>query len=340
MAALTTALKPKRILNLMRQDLTNVLRDNILLYMVFGPILLALGARLFVPSLDQVSFTFAVEAGMPAAQVQRLERIARVEVLPDAAAVQARVLRSDDVPGLVLQNGAPTLVLEGNEAEAADVLQAVVAQALSGEAVASFTQTRSSTPRSLMTEYTTIIFFMIGSLLGALVMAFNIIEDKETRAVRALGVSPLSMFELTVARGLFAVLLSLVIVGVTTFILLGPGADYPLLLVGFLFAVGLPVLTGYVIGGLADSQLKAIAILKFYMMIYLTLPIITIFLPRSWHVFFYILPNYWMWLTFENAVIGQLGPVNFWVAGIVTLASSLALVALLLPRLRKQLKLR
>jgi hypothetical protein len=45
--------------------------------------------------------------------------------------------------------------------------------------------------------------------------------------------------------------------------------------------MGLPILTGYMIGGLADSQLKAIAMLKFYMLIYLTLPAVTVFLPRS-----------------------------------------------------------
>lgn len=330
----------KRILNLMRQDWTNTLRDNILLYMIFGPILLAAGARLFLPSLDQAQYTFAVQAGIEPALVQRLEGIGSLETYPDAEAVRSRVLRSDDVPGLLLSGEEPVLVFEGNEGEAAAVLRGVVEQALSGERVAGFTRTQAGQARSLLTEYTAAIFIMIGVLLGALVMAFNIIEDKETRAVRALGVSPLSMLELTLARGLFALLLGLVITAVTTFVLVGTRVNYPLLLVAFLFSIGLPVLSGYIIGGLADSQLKAIAILKFFMLVYLTLPIVTVFLPRAWHVFFYILPNYWMWQTFLNVFTGDLGGPGFWLSGLITLASSLALVVLLLPVLRRQLKLR
>jgi ABC-2 type transport system permease protein len=330
----------KRILTLMRQDWTNSLRDNILLYMIFGPTLLAVGARFLLPSLDQAQFTFAAQSSVENTLIQRLERIGQVQTFPDARAVRERVMRSDDVPGLILQDGSLLLVLEGNESEDPAVLRGIVEQALSGEPVASFTRTQVDAPRSLLGEYTTIIFIMIGMLLGALVMAFNIVEDKETQAVRAMGVSPLSMLELTLARGFFALILSLFIVIAATLVLVGTRINYSLLFVGFLFSAGLPILTGYVVGGLADSQLKAIAILKFYMLVYLTLPIVTIFLPRTWHVFFYFLPNYWMWQTFEKLLVGELGGPGFWLSGAITLSSSLVLVAFSLPVLRRQLKLR
>jgi ABC-2 type transport system permease protein len=330
----------KRILNLMRQDWTNALRDNIMIYGMVAPILLAVGARLFVPSIGEAQYTFAVQDGMDSALIQRLDSIGMVELLPSAEAVRARVLRSDDVPGLAFVDGQPTLLMEGNEGGEAEILQRVFQQALSGEPVSVFTRTADSAARSLITEYTAIIFIMIACMLGALVMAFNIIEDKETRAIRALGVSPLSMLELTLARGLFALLLSLVLVFASTAILVGGQVNYALLLVAFLFSVGLPILTGYIIGGLADSQLKAIAILKFYMLVYLTLPIVSIVIPREWHFFFYILPNYWMWQTFERVFIGDLGGLNFWASGLITLVSSLVLVVAFLPVLRRQLKLR
>jgi ABC-2 type transport system permease protein len=330
----------KRIVNLLRQDLTNTLRDNMLLYMLFGPLLLTFGASLFLPSLDQSALTIAVQEGLDPALVQRLEGIGTVQVYPSAEAVKARVLRTDDVPGIILNSPEPVLVLEGNESESPEVLRMLIGQALSGETAASYTRTELAGSRSLLTEYTAIIFIMIGILLGALIMAFNLIEDKETRAIRALGVSPLSMLELTLSRGLFALLISLFLVFAMTAILVGFQVNYAYLLIAFLFSMALPILIGYIIGGLADSQLKAIAILKFFMMIYLTLPIITIFIPREWHFFFYILPNYWMWQTFESVFIGQTGGFGLWLSGAITLASSLALVVLALPMLRRQLKLR
>jgi ABC-2 type transport system permease protein len=330
----------KRILNLLRQDFTNTLRDNILIYSLFGPLLITLGARLFMPAVDQAALTIAVQEGVDPAAVQRLEQIGRVMLLPDAAAVEARVLRPDDVPGVVLSGGAPALVLEGNEAEGVEVLGMLVGRALAGEQVADYTRTSAGEGRSLLTEYTAIIMIMIGVMLGALLMGFHIIEDKETRAIRALGVSPLSMFELTLARGLFAIGVSLFLTLSMTAILLGSQVNYGLLLAAFFFSMVLPVLVGYLIGGLADSQLKAIAILKFFMVIYLTLPILTIFIEREWHFFFYILPNYWMWQTFESALIGSTGGLSLWAAGLITLASSLVLAAAAMPLLRRQLKLR
>jgi ABC-2 type transport system permease protein len=331
----------KRIFTLMRQDWTNSLRDNIMVYMIFGPILLAIGARFFLGSLDQAQFTFAVQADLGPAVIERLDHVGTVHVLPSAEAVRERVLRNDDVPGLVIgSEGQMLVVFEGNEGENPQALLGVIEQALLAEPVAAYTVLQPDTPRSMLSELFTIVFVMIGTLLGALVMAFNLIEDKETRAVRALGVTPLSMLEMTLSRGLFAILISLLITTVTTFVLAGTSFNYGLAMVAFLFSMGLPILTGYVIGGLADNQLKAIALLKFYMLIYLTLPIVSVFVPRSWHPFFYILPNYWMWQTFEKVFIGDLGGPNFWMSGLITLASSLALVVLLLPVLRKQLKLR
>jgi len=331
----------KRMFTLMRQDWTNSLRDNIIVYMIFGPILLAVGARFFLGSLDEAQLTFAVQADLGPAVVERLDQVGRVEALPSAEAVRERVLRNDDVPGLVMgSNGQAVLVFEGNEGENPQALAGVIEQALAGKTTASYTLVQPESARSVTRELFTIVFVMIGTLLGALVMAFNLIEDKETGAVRALGVTPLSMLEMTLSRGLFAVLLSLLITTATSLIMAGSAFHNGLALLAFFFSIGLPILTGYVVGGAADSQLKAIALLKFYMLIYLTLPVVSVFIPRTWHPFLYILPNYWMWQTFEKVFLGDLGGPNFWASGVITLTSSLLLVALLLPVLRRQLKLR
>jgi ABC-2 type transport system permease protein len=331
----------RRILNLLQQDLTNALRDSILLYMMVAPLLLSFGASLFMPSIDQVTATFAVTAQTDPAFVDRLRQYGRVEVYPNLTGVNERVMRMDDAVGVVPEAGSYKLILEGSEGpEAAELGSAVLTALQSEHTAADFQWTQQGTARSFFTEYIAIVFIMIAILLGSLVMSFNIIEDKETRAIRALGVSPLSMLEMTLARGLFALILGLILVVGSALILAGTSINYGLLVIGFLFSIGLPVLIGYTIGGLADNQLKAIAILKFVMLVYLTLPAVSIFVPRIYHAYFYILPNYWMWLIFENVFIGQLGPIGFWTACLVTLASSLALVALCMPLLRRQLKLR
>jgi ABC-2 type transport system permease protein len=68
----------KRIINLMRQDWTNAVRDNILLYMMIAPLLLALGARFFLPSLNQNQYTFAVQSSLNSELVHRLDQIGKI----------------------------------------------------------------------------------------------------------------------------------------------------------------------------------------------------------------------------------------------------------------------
>jgi ABC-2 type transport system permease protein len=330
----------QRIFTLQWQDLTNSLRDNMVLYVMIGPILLTVGARLLVPSIDRNVQIFAVQESVEPTVIQRLEQIGSVEIYPDAEAVEARVLRNDDVPGIAMVDNQPVLVLEGNERQHPEVLSLLIGNTLSGEKAASYAHTQLEGASSFILEYITIVLIMIGVMLGALVMAFNIIEDKETRAIQALGVSPLSMLELTLSRGLFAIALSLVLVLIMTAIMVGSQVNYGLLLVAFLFSMTIPILVSYLIGGFSDSQLQAGAILKFFMIFYLTLPAISIFLPREWHVFLYILPNYWMWQSFESVLIGSTGGFGLWTSGVIALLSGIVLVIVLLPVMRRQLKLR
>jgi hypothetical protein len=72
----------------------------------------------------------------------------------------------------------------------------------------------------------------------------------------------------------------------------------------------------------------------------LGLPIVTVFVPQNWLPAFDILPNYWMGHTVENLFIGPGAGPGFWLSGFIKLWSSLALVTLALPILRRQLKLR
>ena len=121
--------------------------------------------------------------------------------------------------------------------------------------------------------------------------------------------------------------------------MVGSAVNYWLLLGGFIFSFGIAILLGYLIGGFTETQVQAMSLLKIVNIVYLTIPIVSIFIPRGWHFLFYILPNYWMFIIFENIFVGQIGPVGFWGASLLTLASSFIVVLLLLPGLRKKLKL-
>ena len=326
--------------SLFRQDLTNAMRDNLVIYMFIAPILLALGARFLLPSLEETKITYAVESGVGQAVVDDLEALGDVELFDSRAALIERVERNDDVPGIVREGDGFTVYLEGNEPEGEEIATMVMSSVLNEGQVATFVHEELRASRSLVGEYGAVVLVMLAVMIGALVMGFLMVDDKESRAIEALAVSPLTLAQYLLARGLFAVVFSTIIAMISSIILAGGAVNYALLLVGFLVASWVGLVIGYVLGGFAGNQLEAIGLIKIVMFAYMTIPVLTIFVPENWQWPFYLLPNYWMFKIFENLFVGQTGAVGFWGATGLTLVSSVAYLLALAPLLRRRVQLR
>lgn len=326
--------------SLFRQDLTNAMRDNLVIYMFMAPILLALGARFLLPSLQETKLTYAVEAGVGEGVIAELEALGDVALLQSREAVIERVERSDDVPGIVREGDGFVVYLEGNEPQGEAIATMVMSSVLSDGEVATFVHEELRASRASLGEYGAVVLVMLAVMIGALVMGFLMVDDKESGAIEALGVSPLTLSGYLAARGLFAVVFSTVIALISSAILAGSAVNYALLLVGFLVACVVGLVIGYILGGFANSQLEAIGLIKIVMFAYLTIPILTVFVPQNWQWLFYLLPNYWMFKIFENLFVAQSGAVGFWAATGLTLATSAAYLLALTPLLRRRVQLR
>lgn len=333
-------MNPRTIFSLFRQDLTNAMRDNLVIYMFIAPILLALGARFLLPSLEETKLTFAVESAVGQVVVDELENLGDVEVYESREAVVERVERHDDVPGIVTEGDAFTVYLEGNEPQGQEVAAMIMSSVLNEEEVASFVHEELRASRSLLAEYGAVVLVMLAVMIGALVMGFLMVDDKESRAIQALAVSPLTLLQYLLARGLFAAVFGAVIALISAAILAGGAVSYPLLLVAFFIASGVGLIVGYVLGGFANTQLEAIGLIKIVMFAYLTIPILTIFVPQNWQWAFYLLPNYWMFKSFEALFVGQIGPVGFWGATGLTALTSVVYLLALFSLLRQRVSLR
>ena len=331
----------KAIIALFRQDLVNATRDNIILYMIVAPILLAVGARLLLPSLAVTQLRFAVERSVETRFIEGLAQFGEVEVLPTADEVRERTGRSDDVPGIILDDtGRLRIILEGNEQQGAALANLVMASLLRDEDRATILVEQVRAPDARLSEYSAVILAMIAVLMGGMSTGFIMVDEKESGVVRALAVSPLTMGQYTAARALFALLISTLAALVGSAILVGGTLNYALLLLACLIAAAVGLVLGYIIGGFASNQLEAVALIKIIMFAYLTVPVATIFVPANWQFLFYWLPNYWMFKNFETLFAGQVGPLPFWATCLLTLGVSAVYVAGLLPRLRSKIRLR
>ena len=330
----------KRILTLLKQDWTNVLRDNILIFVFLAPVLISLAVRLLAPSLETVTVRVAVNESMPVEVQENLGNFAQVSVFPNRDAILNRVELNDDVPGFYWENGEYEIILQGNEQEGETLSHLLLQAATDSDYVSNFNVV-SQPKASVFTEYALIFTIMAAVMLGAVVESFNMVHDKESGMIRSWSVSPLRMSEMTIARALFAMVVGLIMTVIAILIVAGIDVTWWQVLIGYLASIGIGILMGFLMGGLSNTQLQMLAIIKFVLLAYTVLPILTIFVPDGWRFFFYLFPNYWMFTIFQNIFVSPSpAPVGFWASCGLTLAVTLVYLAVLFPVLKKKLRLK
>lgn len=309
----------KRIWALLRRDLLSTGKDYLLLYVTLAPLLVALGLRLFLPALGQAGVNVVVTPELPPTLVAAMEPYLHVEVVRDRAALEKRVLAYDDTVGIVpARPEGHTVVLEGNESHDSRVLPGMVLAHLSrgggadGGPVAGIAQvevTAARVPlRELMGAYLALgALFLTGTMMG-----FHIIEDKESRMLAALWVTPLSPRTYVAARSLLVVALSAVLVQAAVR-LMGLTEFNSLHLLLVTLAGGLTaVLLGFLIGALSNNQISGIANLKFVSILVLLLPGLSLVLPERYMPVLYWLPPYWVFAAYRAVLEQQAGWAAVW----------------------------
>jgi ABC-2 type transport system permease protein len=340
----------------MKFDLTNALRDSLVVYILVAPLLLAGGLRLFLPSFEGSEVTYAVQTSVTASLsdaerrellsaadrlAEELESFGRVERFESAAGVRERVLATDDVGGFVLNPDAArpfSIVLEGNEgAESEAVMQSVLLAATASERPAEYTVTQTDS-RSPFKEYASVGLVMLASLIGGLAVSFAMIDEKEQNVTRAFTVTPVSGFDYFAARGILAAAVGVGVATLGHLILVGTTVPFWDFMLALVVSAPLPLVVALLVGGIAKNQIQAVAALKVVMMVYMAVPFASIAVPRSRHWLFYLFPNYWMFRSFEDIYVTGARVGDLPTAAAVTLASGIVALVLLGLGLGKQLK--
>ncbi len=291
----------KRVLSLFRQDLTMAFRDNLIVFILIAPMMFSLLIRGFIPTVEATSHTFAVTPEVRLSWGGELDKVGDVLEYSDLLAVEERVLAVDDVLGIHQEAGLPVFILEGTESPASKAAYDAVMQMLLSPAPELEVKTTDlGRDRSPLTELLSVAALMMATLMGGIAVAFNIVHEKETGAIRALAVSPLNLFEFILARGIFTVGIGFFISLASALILTGGKVHAGMLLLAVLASGIVGVLFSLVIGGFGSNQISAIAIMKGAMPVYMGLPIIASLLAEKWQPVFWILPPYWQYQMLAN----------------------------------------
>jgi ABC-2 type transport system permease protein len=331
----------RRIGSLLRKETIKALRDNIVLYGALSPILLALVLGLLIPDMEGMKVTVAVEKGVETRLIEGLTNYAEVEILETRDGVRKRVEKNDDIAGIVRDNGQYVVLLEGNEAgEAEEIASTLLNMILSGEPMSEYRHESLGATNSRIREILGALILLTATLIGGFIVGFGIVDEKETKMVHALSVSPMRLREFILSHALFCAITSVILAVLSGFVFARTSISYWMVVVSMLSAVGVGLLLGFLIGGLADNLISAIAVVKFLMLAFMGIPIASLFTPDKFHWIFYPFPNYWAYQSCLKVFDGGNQAFSFAVTNGITILLSLAVLALLVPVLNRKLNFR
>jgi ABC-2 type transport system permease protein len=328
----------RKIWAIVQRDLISITRDAMFIFVVLSPILISLGVRFLLPSVGQASINLALTEVDAPALAAELERYANVEVVADSLALERRVLAFDDTVGVLPDGrGGYTLVLEGNESLESQALPAIVLQHIAAGTPHTIELREVGQVRVPYRGWMGAFMAVTVLFFASFVMALHIIEDKESRMMLALGASPLPRRIYVLARGLFASLLSMLLVSSSLIALGMPGINYAQVLVATLIGSLTAILFAFVVGAISANQIAGIAAIKFGFFVIIAPGALTLLLPeRLWWALSWA-PTYWGFRSYKGILIEGLSWAELWPLLLWNLVSSLALMAIAYPWLRRRL---
>lgn len=331
----------KRVMALFRQDIVTALRDNLIVLILLAPLIMAVVVRVLVPSVEAATAMFAVGGDVPEAVVAELSKYGEVTRFADDTSLETRVLAVDDVMGVRMEAGEPVFFMEGTEsAEMRETYQAVRMLVLSPSDISVVKTEDLGRERSPLTEVLSVAVLLMATLMGGYGAAFNMVNEKETGAIRALAVSPLNLMEFIAARGLFTLIGGAFISLVLSFVLVGVRVNIPLLLLAVLASGIVGVLFALIIGGFGSNVVNAIALMKGTMPLYLAMPILAVFLAEKWQPFFWVFPSYWQYHMLTNVFGSGTQDYTFLFTMLMTVGVSLIWAAAMFIPLKRRFRLR
>ena len=331
----------KRIWIIFIRDLKVNSKDFISLYILLIPILFAVCINLFAPGINDTTINLALIEGENQDQVEYLQRFAKVELFKNTEEIEKRVEKRDAIIGIIPKIDGYYLMSQGDESQGiVDYAKLLVSfyeldidtEDSKGELM-EFGRSVPPLKKSLVN--TSILFI---SVLGGMLIALNIVEEKVDNTISAINLTPTSRTSFVLGKSvigvLYAVFGSIALLFITGF---GRVNILQLLLILLVTSL-LSILVGFIQGLTNTDIISAAASIKL-----LFLPMIAGVLSieihgDKWQKFFYWNPFYWAYK--GNDIIlaksGTWGQILVY-SGLVLLLSGIVFI-FLAPKIRKGLE--
>lgn len=300
----------KRILMTIARELKLIFRDGITIYLVISPAVLALIFIFVFGSVQESSVSLVVDRNLPQELAAKLEAVADIEYADDLESLKNRVSGTDSIAGVYTQDGNIKLVVEGNEAQGfAESRQNLVSAALSAEAK-EYTSEAVESQNSMAYIISMACIYLLALFIGGATLGLGGVNERESGVIRAVSISPMTLWGYTISKIIPALLFGLVGVSASALIMGRTDAlpQFILLALCSVFVSGIII---FLIIAFADNQIAAVGVLKIVMPLFLVVGISAFFIPEKWLFFYYALPMYWQYAAIDTVISNREPTLQF-----------------------------
>lgn len=330
----------KKVFVIFFRDVKVNSREFMTLYIMSAPILFAIVINLLTPSINDTTVNLALIQGENDQLVSYMEDFAKVSEYEDLEAVEERVGRRDDVFGLLKDGDSYYVLKQGDELEElVDFAKMLVAFYEEGANIEDTTavMTDFGHEEPPLKRLLVIIFMMFTAIMGGMLVAINIIEEKSDKTLHAIHLSPISRNGYLAGKSLIGAIFPLI--GSVAMVLITGYTDinWGMMALLILATTIISLLVGFIEGINNDTVMDAAGSVKMMFLPMGGAVAIAELVGEKWQWVAYWVPFYWTYkgvddiLTY-NATWGN----TLLYTGIVIVISVLVYL-LLMPRIRKGL---
>jgi len=331
----------KRILAVTYRDLVSGIRQFMVPFILAMPFVIALVLRALVPGVGSTSVRVAVLEGSDPALVAWLEGYAAVETVRDRVALEARILKTDDVFGVVETSGGYEVVRQGSES--ADGLASIrlLLDARANPGISAPVEVAVDDIGWRMSPLKlegTVFLLVFCTVFGGMLIALALVEEKMSNTLSAVNVAPLSKAEFVVGKSILGFLSPLLgSVGVVLIMGFG-GLDVGMAAVTLCSVALISILIGFGIGVVASEPIQAIASMKTMFLPVFASVFGGIFLAQKWQWVLYWSPHYWAYRTMKAVLLGEATWPDVLLSAGIILAVTAIVFLILGKRIRRGLR--
>ncbi|SFC01143.1 ABC-2 family transporter protein [Alkalibacterium subtropicum] len=331
----------KRIWTIFKRDFKVNVKDFLSLYILIMPILFGVLINVFAPGINDTTVNLALIEGENEQQVTYLEQFADVEVFESESEIENRVEDRDALIGIIPEDEGYYIMTQGNESEwvidYAKLLNGLYEAGVNVEDsnVELVELGQTVPPLKKMLVNGAILFI---SILGGMLIALNMVEEKVDNTLSAINVTPTSRTTFILGKSVIGVLLT--IFGTAAIIFITGFGEINILqmMLIILMTSLLSILVGFIQGVTNTDIISAASSIKLLFLPLIAGVLAVEILSDFWQPFFYWDPFYWAYKG-SDMILSQNGT---WTqilsySGIV-LALCGAVYVILAPRIKRGLK--